>query len=144
MSRINNDSNFELTELIGKRLSRLLGATESEDDCVVEMMFLQVHGDKQWYRMFLQAGLGFWEIWNEKEAFYDYTEHRLVDFGKRWDVLGQTIILARCIGGEHDDSELSRFEIMMTNGTLRFNFQDPKDLTSDTVLQFETQPQIGT
>ena len=27
-----------------------------------------------WHRIFLQAGIGFWEKWNEDEAFCDYVE----------------------------------------------------------------------
>lgn len=93
--------------------------------------------------MFLEAGVGFWEVWDEPDAFCDYEELRLIDFADRWGLAGRTILAAECIGGTWDDSVLSRFMIVMDCGTLTLSSRDSANIESGAVLAFQPTAKIG-
>jgi hypothetical protein len=139
MTRLANGPSFRLESLIGKTVAQLIGATDYRTDERLEMLFLRVGESNGWHRMFLQAGIGFWEVWDEADAFCDYDDLRLIDFTDRWNIASCTIISAECIGGTWDDSVLSRFVIALNSGTLQLSFCDSGDMDSDAVLAFEAK-----
>jgi len=125
-------------------VAQVIGATDDKADNLLEMLFLRVRESDKWHRMFLQAGIGFWEVLDEVDAFADYQELRLIDFTDRWDLANHTITSAECNGGSWDDSILSRFLIETNSGTLHMAFSDQNDMESDAILTFERKPGIGT
>ena len=140
--RITNAPTFDLTSLEGNCVAELLGATDSDSDELIEMLFLRLVDDNQWYRMFLNAGIGFWEKWTKEEAFREYEDDRLIDFAARWQLVGSKIIFAKCVGGTWDDLTLSSFKLVMEKGTLNFAFIDLQDMESETVISFTPDNEV--
>lgn len=137
MSRLANGPSFELDQLVGRHVRELLGATESDSDELIEVLFLRFSdGDPEWHRLFLDAGIGFWEKMPREKAFYDYGDMRLMDLAGRWQLRGTQIVSANCVGGTGNDSTLSRFSLVMKSGTLSLAFVDSGDLESGTAIRF--------
>ena len=99
-------------------------------------MFLKLHG-QPWQAYFLDAGLGFWETWDEPgiDPFEPYEDLRQIDYGSRFGLIGATLLEARC------DIVEPRVTICITvafdRGILRFSYAWPNDLDGDVVLTFE-------
>lgn len=144
MARLVNAPEFELDELCGKSIQDLVGCTESDNDCAIEMLFLRISEDGIWHRLFLDAGIGFWETWTEEEAFSEYTDHRRIDFADHWGLGGVTILTAECFGTDLAEPGLSDFRIELTSGTLTFRYADVNDMESDTILVFDPKANTGT
>ena len=144
MPRLVNAPEFELDELCGQTIRELVGRTECDNDQSIEMLFLRISDDGIWHRLFLDAGIGFWETWTEVEAFSDYTNHRQIDFADRWKLCGATILTAECFGTDWAEPGLSDFRIGLTNGKLTFRYADPNDMESDTILEFDINTITGT
>ena len=136
MPRLANGPEFALHQLIGRRIDALLGATEAESDELIEMLFIHLVGDENWHRVFLDAGIGFWETMSKEDAFRDYKDSRLVNFAARWHVKGGQISSAICTGGLWKDLTLSRFSFTTDAGTVILKFMDPTDIESNTAVRF--------
>lgn len=100
------------------------------------MLFLHLDGDSEWHRIFLDAGIGFWEKWSKEDTCYDYAELRQIDFSNRWGIAGTRILSARCETSAHEDSYISWFSLIFEAGTLTFAFAHPQDMDSQTVVAF--------
>ena len=131
MPRLANAPAFNLDELVGASIYDFVGCVHGDDPFGVEMLFIRVEGDQLWHRLFLQAGIGFWEKWPEDEAFGDYLDYRRVDFGKRWGLSRLKILSAECIGPNWEDPGASEFKIGFEHGLLTFRFSDPDDGDSE-------------
>ena len=136
MPRLVNAPAFDLDELVGASIRDLVGCVNDDDPFGVEMLFIRVSGDEIWHRLFLQAGIGFWEKWPEDEAFEHYLDYRRVDFAERWGLVGMSVLSAECIGTDWGDPGVSEFRIDVGCGLLTFRFSDPSDGDSETVLDF--------
>jgi hypothetical protein len=136
MPRLANAPVFELDELVGRTLLEIAGCADGEDDVAIQMLFIRIAEDDLWHRLFLQAGIGFWEKWTEEEAFEDFLDLRRVDFTERFGLSGAKIVAAECIGTDWDDAELSVFRLRFDHGELTFRFVDPGDEDSSTVLDY--------
>lgn len=125
---------FEVTDLRGRTVESLLGSTSlpDRDDCP-EMMFLKVRG-RPWQRFFLDAGIGFWEEWSEADAFRDYEDLRTVDYGARFQVLGDRILRVSC--RPETPAEPARIVVALGSGEIQLRRVDPADPTSDSELTF--------
>ncbi|MFO1046142.1 MAG: hypothetical protein U0941_30560, partial [Planctomycetaceae bacterium] len=143
MPRLANGPEFHLDQLNGRQLESLIGATEADSDELIEMLFIHLTGDENWHRVFLDAGIGFWETMSKADAFGDYENFRLVNLADRWHIKGSRISSATCIGGTWDDSRLSRFSFVTDVGTIVFEFVDSTDMDSDTVVRFWQAPESG-
>ncbi|AFY38964.1 hypothetical protein Lepto7376_2695 [[Leptolyngbya] sp. PCC 7376] len=143
MPRIKNAPTFNLESLQGQHVTEILGATNADSEDFIEMLFLNVVGDPQWHRIFLDAGIGFWEKMPKESAFYDYEEHHLIDYAARWNLSGAKIISAKCVGETWNDLtshsrifELSYFKLVTDAGILILAYVDPHNMESETVLSF--------
>ena len=136
MPRLINAPQFKLDDLCGQRIRALIGYSEGDSDQVVEMLFLRISDDGIWHRLFLDAGIGFWETWPKKEAFSEYEKDRRIDFADRWGLLGAEILTAECFGSGLVESGLSSFRIELTMGALNFGYADLNDMESETILDF--------
>ncbi|MEK6238509.1 MAG: hypothetical protein N2C14_27640 [Planctomycetales bacterium] len=137
MSRIANAPRFSLSLLAGHRITELIGATESDIDDLIEMLFIRIDDATDWHRVFLQAGIGFWENMSKQDAFSEFEDLRQIDFADRWGIRGASLLSAECIGGTWEDSVLSQFEFVLSLGTVRLNFADLTDMDSDSMITFE-------
>ncbi len=144
MPRLANGPSFRLESLVGKHVAEIVSATDSTSDDVIEMLFLRVTEDSDWHRLFLDAGIGFWEAWCQADAFADYEDLRMIDLTDRWKLAGEKILAADCLGGNWDGSTLSRFLIELGTGSLHLNFSDSTDMDSDSVISFDSTTRIGT
>ncbi len=144
MPRLVNAPAFDLDELVGAAICDLVGCVHDNEPFGVEMLFIRLEGDRLWHRLFLQAGIGFWEKWPEDEAFGDYLDYRRIDFGKRWGLSGLKILSAECIGSNWEDAGVSEFKIGFETGLLNFRFSDPDDVDSEAVLDFHANTNINT
>lgn len=144
MPRLVNAPEFELDDLRDQTIRDLIGCTESDNDYAIEMLFLRISDDGIWHRLFLDAGIGFWETWTEEEAFSAYEDHRRIDFAHRWGLTGITITKAECFGTDWAEPGLSDFRIALSSGTLIFRYADLNDMESDTVLSFDATTTTST
>jgi len=143
MPRLANGPEFALDQLVGRHVDALIGATETDRDDLIEMLFIRLAGDQDWHRVFLDAGIGFWETMSKEDAFCDYEDLRLIDFGDRWQVNGHQISSATCTGGTWEDSMLSQFSFVTSAGTVVLEFVDSTDIESDTAVRFVRAPESG-
>lgn len=143
MPRLANGPEFDLNRLKNRQLDALIGATESDNDELIEMLFIHLAGDENWHRVFLQAGIGFWEAWSKEDAFCDFEDLRLIDFADRWRLRGTRIGSATCRGGTWQDSTLSQFSFAMDAGKVTLKFVDSADMESDTAIRFSPSSESG-
>jgi hypothetical protein len=143
MPRLANGPEFELDQLKNRQVHALIGATEADSDELIDMLFIHLAGDENWHRVFLDAGIGFWETISKGDAFCDYEDLRLVNLADRWDINGSRISSATCKAGTWEDSTLSRFSFVTNVGTVVLDFVDSTDMESDTAVRFFPAPESG-
>lgn len=143
MPRLANGPKFDFDQLTGRHVDALIGATKDDRDDLIEMLFIHLTGDQDWHRVFLDAGIGFWETMSKEDAFCDYEDLRLIDFGDRWHVKSHQILSAICTGVTWEDSKLSQFSFVTGAGTVVLEFLDSTDLESDTAVRFVLATERG-
>lgn len=132
--RVFQDATFEVAELRGRTLERLLGATSRPaGDDRPEMMFLRADGGP-WQRFFLDAGIGFWEEWSEADAFRDYADLRRVDYGARFRVIGERILRVSC--SSEGPGQPARIVLEVSSGEIELRRGDPDDPECSSELRF--------
>ena len=88
MPREYQDYNFVVAQVAGRRLTQLLGAViDDAQDAAPCIVFARLDDPHEWHRFFLQAGIAFWEMWDDekiKEEMDDYNgdDVRLVDYAQ--------------------------------------------------------------
>ena len=134
--RLHQDDTFEVADVAGGIVEQLLGFTDTERDDQPEKMFLKIRGQRPWQTYFLDAGLGFWEEWDEEDAFDAYRgDSREIDYGHRFGLIGATIVEARCAVVE--PKETTSIAVVFDRGALRMSYARPNDLDADVILTFE-------
>ena len=144
MSRLQNAPAFELQSLEGNYIDEIFAASDSGSNRFIEMLFLNLVGEDKWHRIFLDAGIGFWEKMSREKAFYDFEDCCLIDYSKRWKLNGAKIISAQCIGETWDDFTssasgevlVSSFQFVMDIGTINFAYAESHNMESETLIHF--------
>lgn len=89
--------NTAVAELAGSTCQKFLAVTDA-NECSVSLMFMQV--SNVWHRLFLDAGLLFWEEETGPDADNDLgDDEKYTDLGARLKVNGGTIELIRMTDG---------------------------------------------
>lgn len=132
MPRLRNDAFFPLPDLQGAMIGELVGF---EDDGA-NTLLLRLDPDDRWHRLFLDAGIGFWEYWTREEAFEFHEDLPVIDYAERWNLSGAVIQSAVCTGMVTDQSGLSEFHIFTDRGVISLRHSDPSDRESDEIITF--------
>jgi hypothetical protein len=85
--RLFQDSEFEFNEFNGLKVERLI-VCESPETKEPMIVYIKVE-TRNWHQYFLDAGIGFWETWDEidfKDDSYDF-----IDSTDKFDLKGKTI-----------------------------------------------------
>ncbi len=93
--RLYQDSEFEFKAFNGLKLEQLIVL----EDCISEeaiLVYLKVENNN-WHQYFLDAGIGFWESWDELIDFEDEDdETKYIDSTDRYGVRGKEISKIYC------------------------------------------------
>jgi hypothetical protein len=95
--RIYQDDNFVVSDFSDVILEGLVGM-EDEDDGEPLIVFIKIKG-KNWYRFFLDVGLGFWENWEEVELDKDEWAADgavYVDYIEKYNIIDKLIDTVFC------------------------------------------------
>lgn len=95
--RIYQDDNFVVSDFSDVILEGLVGM-EDEDDGEPLIIFIKIKG-KNWYRFFLDVGLGFWENWEEVELDKDEWAADgavYVDYIEKYNIIDKLIDTVFC------------------------------------------------
>ncbi|WP_223786560.1 hypothetical protein [Marinicella meishanensis] len=129
--RLINDCSFACTDLEGMEVEAFYGFYEAGNPQCFDMIIFKLKEQHLWQRLFLDAGIGFWEALEKEAAFADYSDLTCVDFGTELKLKGQRVNNIECIGGENKFSSML-FEI--GNHRLIYQYADKDDMDSDTVF----------
>lgn len=138
------DYAFVVREAENRVITRLVGSVfgESPDTspCVV---FARFADPPEWHRFFVQAHIGFWEIWDdakieeELEECLD-AEGRIVDFASMVGGLPRLLHSAKSMVGKFDASNI---RLMFDNGMSFTLSSDSADL--DTNFHVHSESEVG-
>ena len=129
--RLVNDHNFECTNLQELEVEQIFGFFEEDSSHSINMIILKLKEKELWQRLFLDAGLGFWEEWDEESTFLDYDEDPFIDLAEKYSLKGQLIKKIQCKGSYN---ELSFMVFKIGSCKLKYEFVDKSDCESETIL----------
>ena len=135
MTRIYQDADFEVAEIAGHVPIEFLALGEAADEMVPETLLVCIGRDR-WHRCFLDAFLGFWEVYSEAQiaqVFDDYDGVPRVDLLARFSLTGKRILRAAC---QRTASEGTRLSIVFESGSVLLREIDPLDPDSASALEF--------
>lgn len=135
MPRQKNSPHFRMAEIEGRKIAALIGISDGHESQDILVLLMLLQGKRNWHRLFLDARIGFWEKWNEKEAFEDFVDLHKVDYGEQWNLFGETIRSANCFGTDETDPLSSKFEISLRPGKVVYRYADALDIDSPTILE---------
>jgi len=139
MPRLFHEETFEVTGLENRVVEQLLVYTDyPERDGAAEVVFLKPSA-RPWQKIFLDAGLGFWEEW-EEPVFEAYEDVPCVDYGARLGLIGARIVGA---AGVCDGPGGSRIVIQLASGRLELRPTQPVDLESDSEVIYVSEDRPG-
>jgi hypothetical protein len=91
--RLFQDDAFVFAEFDGLRLERLVVLENVKTGaCVLVYILVEGHG---WHQFFLQAGIGFWEVWDDVEM-EDEPNYHFKDVTDALGLAGQRILRIHC------------------------------------------------
>lgn len=130
--RITNDHHFECNELSNKMVEHcsVFYADETENNVI--FLILKVEGQAFYQKFFLDSGLGFWEEWDEADAFDGLDDLKQVNLAKNLNLVGERICSIACKGSFE---VFSSIEFVFENLSLVLKFSDQKDIESDVILK---------
>lgn len=129
------DSSFVVAHLEGREVEALLGVVEGQDDLKPILMLLKPEG-RPWQKLFLDAGLGFWQQWPDLDLseYDDDGTYRRVDYMDLFSLHPATIREIECEPVGEDLA--SRILIRLTSGELELRPEDPAVLDSPSVVSW--------
>lgn len=130
--RLANSHSFQCESLAGMQVEKFVGFYDGDKPNGISMLALKLKGRELWQRFFLDAGIGFWEEWDEINTFCDWDDIKPVDLVKQYSLFNQPVKLISC-KGSFDIFSYIIFEIGDTK--LRFGFADTTDIESETILE---------
>ncbi|THB81613.1 MAG: hypothetical protein D3926_01155 [Desulfobacteraceae bacterium] len=130
--RLANGHQFTCPNLEGKTIECFKAYVDIEKKEHIIMVFLKLKGEKLWHRFFLDAGLGFWEEWDETSAFEGVENDSLIDLAEKYNVRRKIVSSITCRGSYH---ELSSMEFLLDDMILTYRYSYPGDSESPTIFE---------
>jgi hypothetical protein len=135
--RIFQSSQFETDLVAGRRILELIsvgwGGTGSNEPLSLDVLLLRVD-EGRWHRMFLDAGLVFWEEWGNEEVAEDLDDAVQDDLAGRFGLGGR--VLDICLAFPGLPNAASGLHIHLDEGRkLLLAPRDPADIDSGTELR---------
>ena len=107
--RLHQDTNFVFTEFDGLKIEKLvLCESPVTKDCLIVYIKVKSHN---WHQYFLDAGIGFWEDWDQTDIDDD-EGFNYVDKTDEFDLNGKTVLKIYC----EPDGKNSRIVIELDIG----------------------------
>lgn len=132
------DSSFVVAHLQGCGVEALLGLVEGQDDLKPILMLLKPEG-RPWQKLFLDAGLGFWQEWPDLDLsdYGDDSTCRRVDYMDLFSLQSATIreIVCEPVG----EDLASRILLRLSSGELELRPEDPAVLDSPSVVSWNSR-----
>ena len=129
--RIKNDSKFELQSLLKQNLEELIAVSETNSLKNVDILCFKTSANALWNRIFLDAGIGFWEEMSEDDIFNDFADYHKIDLIKVFNIPDTLVQKFTCT-----KNTLSQFNLRLRNIEFTFCFSDLSDLDSSTKLTY--------
>ncbi len=130
--RLVNDETFECSKLQGHKIEEFIGYYEGDSSNKVDMILLKLKGYVLWQRFFLDAGIGFWEEWDEADAKCDYEDLQTFDIASHYQINGKEVLEIVCSKGEGNLSEI----FFKTNSLkLVLQYSNSSDMESTTIVK---------
>ncbi len=130
--RLINDHNFECDNLEGMEVEHFLGFYEGNIPNGMNILMLKLKEKELWQRFFLDAGIGFWEEWDEDGTFCDYENMPPLDLAKKYSITNKPIRKIMC-NGSYEVFSYIIFEIGEIR--LKLSFLDTNDIDSETIIE---------
>jgi len=90
--RLKNDFSFSCASLAGKTIEFFVVYFSEYSENDILMIVLKLKEKDLYQRFFLDAGIGFWEEWNEEEALFDLEDCKTIDLGVRLGLLNKDLM----------------------------------------------------
>lgn len=129
--RLVNGHSFNCSSLKDMTVEKFFAFYEEGNSDNIYMIILKLQEKELWQRFFLDAGLGFWEEWNEESVMEDFEGDPMVDLAEIYKIAGNSLQSITCTGCYE---ELSQMDFRIGEAHLNFRFKDQKDCESDTIL----------
>jgi hypothetical protein len=134
--RLGQDEAFAMDELVGRRVEKVIGMfrAEAPDDLVV--LYVKVDAPP-WHRLFLDAGIAFWEDWGRGLENEERDGVVIRDLGASWRLAGDQVRDAGALVSEaHGRSTIIALGFA-SGARLEAYFADPSSLESSVALSFK-------
>lgn len=133
MPRLFQEETFEVKGLENRVVEQLFVYTDCpEREGAAELVFLKPSA-RPWQKIFLDAGIGFWEEWDEP-VFEAYEDAERIDYGARLGLIGARILAAAAV---YDGPERgSRIVIQLSSGRLELRPTPAQELDADSEVIF--------
>jgi len=126
--RLYQDSEFIFDEFNGLKIERLIVCENTKAESI--LVYLKVE-NRNWHQYFLDAGIGFWENWDELDDIKDDELFKYIDSTQKFKLKGKKISKIYC----KKDFKNSRIVIEFENDEeLILKCVYPKILDSETEL----------
>jgi hypothetical protein len=130
--RIINAHCFECENIQGTELESLVGFYDGQDPYGMDIILLKLKGVELWQRFFLDAGIGFWENYDQVSAFEDYEDLIPINIADKYSLKGLCLQHISCIGNNKELSIIS-FKVGKSNFILMH--KDTKNIESETIFK---------
>ena len=130
-NRIINGNNFNCLNLRGLQLENFIGFYEGGLSEGINILLIKFKEKNMWQCFFLDAGIGFWEEYDQVSAFEDYDVLAQIDIREKYRI-GNSIVQSICCEGSSE--LLSELIFKFESVTLTLKYMDSEDLNSETVL----------
>jgi hypothetical protein len=106
--RLYQDSDFIFDEFNGLKIEQLIVCENHKSEPI--LIYIKVE-NRNWHQYFLDAGIGFWENWDELEDIEDDEQFKYIDSTEKLNLKGEQIYKIYC----SRDSNNSRIVIEFKN-----------------------------
>lgn len=140
MARIYQDYSFDVVEVFGKTAESLLACVEDSDgDNKAIVVYLKLDSSKSWHRFFLQAQIGFWEVWDDTEIQEEFANFEgdgvhIVDYSNL--VGGLPCRIIKALAREVGEASLTEIEVEFESGVTMRLVPDSADIDTNFHLVF--------
>ena len=133
--RLVNAERFNCTELTGLTVENCYGLYAADDPQELIFLIIKLREQTLWQRFFLDAGIGFWEVWDEATVTDDMADHVVVDIGQQYALPGREVSRIVC-APEPDEQGAAAIWFDVGGVCFKMSFMDA--LNDDTSTQIES------
>lgn len=124
---------MQILRPVNHHVEHLTGFINEQTQDVL-IVYLKVFEQNIWHRLFLDAGVGFWHVFSEKEIVQDaeeFEDELKADFVEKYNLRNCEILEANCQNQTH-----SHFKIQFHHGDFIFRYRNSEDIDSQTLVEF--------